>query len=210
MARILIADDHAVARRGIKEILLEAFPSAEITLTNDAEELIKMVIKQEWDLVISDISMPGRSGLDALHDLKKNFPDLAVLILTIHPEEEYAVRAIREGAAGYLNKDEAVEEELIKAVDIILRGRKYITPSVAERLANEVTHKHNKEPHEMLSNKEFHIFKLIAQGRSTGEIAERLSLSVNTIGTFRGRILAKMQMKTNAEIISYAIRNNLA
>jgi two-component system, NarL family, invasion response regulator UvrY len=209
MARILIADDHAIARRGLKEILLESFPSAEIETVPDAEELMKRVIKDEWDLVISDITMPGRSGLDILHDINKEFPRLPVLILSVHPEEEYAVRVIKAGAAGYLTKDDAVEEELVNAVNTILRGKKYITPSIAEKLARELSHDPEREPHETLSDREFHIFKLIAQGISTSEIAAQLSLSVNTIGTFRSRILAKMNMKTNAEIITYAIHHNL-
>jgi DNA-binding NarL/FixJ family response regulator len=209
MPRILIADDHAIARRGLKEILMEAFPSAAIETVPDATELMKRVAKDKWDLVISDITMPGRSGLDVLSEINKEFPELPVLILSVHPEDEYAVRVLRAGAAGYITKDDAVEEELVKAVNIILRGRKYITPSIAERLATELSHDFEKDPHETLSDREFEVFKLIARGISTVEIAEQLSLSVNTIGTFRSRIFAKMNMKNNAELITYAIRNKL-
>jgi DNA-binding NarL/FixJ family response regulator len=209
MPRILIADDHAIARRGLKEILLEAFPAAVIETVPDATELMKRVAKDKWDLVISDITMPGRSGLDVLSEINKEFPELPVLILSVHPEDEYAVRVLRAGAAGYITKDDAVEEELVKAVNIILRGRKYITPSIAERLANELSQDLERAPHETLSDREFEVFKLIARGISTVEIAEQLSLSVNTIGTFRSRIFAKMNMKNNAELITYAIRNKL-
>lgn len=209
MPKILIADDHAVARRGIKEIILDGFPAADIRTVNSAEELVIEVLKQPWDLIISDITMPGRSTLDVLQEIKKGFPDLPVLILSIHPVEDYAVRVIRAGAAGYLNKDDAIEEELLKAVNTILRGRKYITPSVAERLAKEIAEESEKEPHELLSDREFEVFKLLARGKSTSEIAEELHLSSNTIGTFRSRILTKMDIKNNAELVAYAIRNKL-
>src|SRR5690349_24791442 len=170
--RILIADDHAIARRGLKEILQEEFPSAEIETVINAEELIARVIREKWDIVISDITMPGRSGLDALHQINKEFPKLPVLVLSMHPEEEYAVRVIRAGAAGYLNKDDAIEEELVKAVNYLLRGRKYITPSIAERLVQELTQNKEKQLHDILSDREFDVFKLLAQGKTTGEIAE--------------------------------------
>jgi len=209
MYRFLIADDHAVARRGIKEILLESFPLAEIQGVSNAEELIRYVTKENWDIVISDISMPGRSGLDILQQLNKDFPRLPVLILSVHTEQEYAVRVIKAGGAGYLNKDDAVENELVKAVKIILSGKKYITASVAEKLAVELSHTSDKALHELLSDREFHVFKLLAQGKTTGEIATQLSLSVNTIGTFRRRIMEKMGMKTNAEIVTYAIHHKL-
>jgi DNA-binding NarL/FixJ family response regulator len=207
--RILIADDHAIARRGLKEILQEEFPSAEIETVTNAEELIARVVRDRWDIVISDITMPGRSGLDALHQINKEFPKLPVLVLSMHSEEEYAVRVIRAGAAGYLNKDNAIEEELVKAVNHLLRGRKYITPSIAERLVQELTQNKEKQLHDILSDREFDVFKLLAQGKTTGEIAEKLSLSVNTIGTFRSRILTKMGMRTNADLTAYAIHQNL-
>jgi len=209
MPRILVADDHAVARRGIKEILLEKFPLAEIITVANAEELMNMLVKEDWNLVITDITMPGRSGMEVLHDINQQFPALPVLILSVHPEREYAVRVIKSGAAGYLNKDEAIEEELNRAVGMALDGKKYITQTVAEMLARELSNDTEKLLHELLSNRELDVFKLLAQGRSTGEIARQLSLSVNTIGTFRSRILAKMNMKNNAEIVAYAIKHNL-
>lgn len=206
--RILIADDHAIARRGLIEILREGFPHADIRAVGNAEELISCIIKENWDVVITDINMPGRSGLDALQQISKEFPKLPVLVLSIHSEEDYAVRVIRAGAAGYLNKDKAVEEELIKAINQLLTGRKYITPSIAERLVQELTQK-DRKLHDTLSDREFDVFKLLAQGKTTGEIAVKLSLSVNTIGTFRSRILAKMGMRTNADLTTYAIHHNL-
>lgn len=209
MIRILIADDHAVARRGTKDILKEAFPNADIHLAGDAETVISILAKHQWSLIICDISMPGRSGMDVLLEINRSYPNTPVLMLTVHPEEEYAVRAIKSGAAGYLNKDYAAEDELVKAVNTILEGRKYINTAVAQRLADEMAQSTGREPHEILSDKEFQIFKLIASGRSTGEIARQLSLSVNTIGTFRSRILAKMQLHNTAEIVTYAIRRNL-
>ena len=209
MPHILIADDHAIARRGLKEILAETIPFADIDTVGSAEELLAKLMQQNWDIVISDINMPGRSGLEILQEINKNFPDLPVLIVSVHTEEEYAIRVIKAGGAGFLNKDDAVEEELTKAVKRILSGKKYITPSVAERLADELSNSEEKKPHELLSDREFHIFKLIAKGVGTGDIADKLSLSVNTIGTYRSRILSKMKFKSNAEIIRYALANDL-
>ncbi len=209
MPHILIADDHAIARRGLKEILAETIPFADIDTVGSAEELLAKLMQQDWDIVISDINMPGRSGLEILQEINKNFPDLPVLIVSVHTEEEYAIRVIKAGGAGFLNKDDAVEEELTKAVKRILSGKKYITPSVAERLADELSNSEEKKPHELLSDREFHIFKLIAKGVGTGDIADKLSLSVNTIGTYRSRILSKMKFKSNAEIIRYALANDL-
>ena len=209
MPHILIADDHAIARRGLKEILAETIPFADIDTVGSAEELLAKLMQQDWDVVISDINMPGRSGLEILQEINKNFPELPVLIVSVHTEEEYAIRVIKAGGAGFLNKDDAVEEELTKAVKRILSGKKYITPSVAERLADELSNSEEKKPHELLSDREFHIFKLIAKGVGTGDIADKLSLSVNTIGTYRSRILSKMKFKSNAEIIRYALANDL-
>ena len=209
MPHILIADDHAIARRGLKEILAETIPFADIDTVGSAEELLAKLMQQNWDIVISDINMPGRSGLEILQEINKNFPDLPVLIVSVHTEEEYAIRVIKAGGAGFLNKDDAVEEELTKAVKRILSGKKYITPSVAERLADELSNGEEKKPHELLSDREFHIFKLIAKGVGTSDIADKLSLSVNTIGTYRSRILSKMKFKSNAEIIRYALANDL-
>ncbi|HEY5407999.1 MAG TPA: response regulator transcription factor [Ginsengibacter sp.] len=207
MLRILIADDHAVIRKGLKHLLIEEYPSAFIDEVEDAEGVFKKVLNGKWDIVISDISMPGRSGLDVLHDIKQNYPDLPVLILSIHPEEQYAIRVLKAGAAGYLSK-QAATDDLVKAVQRVLQGRKYISPAIAEKMADELDHNFDKPLYETLSDREFHVFKLIAEGKGVSEIAELLSLSLTTVSTYRSRILVKMNMKTNAEIIRYSIENN--
>lgn len=209
MYRFLIVDDHPITRRGLQEILLESYPKAQIVAVTAYEEAMAQLVKADWDIVISDISMPGRSGLDILADIAKEFPKIPVLILSMYSEEEYAVRVIKAGGAGYLSKEEALDTELVKAVNLILSGRKYITPTLAEKLAFELSNDTDKELHQLLSDREFQIFQLIAKGKSTGKIAEQLSLSVNTIGTFRRRILEKMNMKSTADIVTYAVRNNL-
>jgi two-component system, NarL family, invasion response regulator UvrY len=208
MLRILIADDHAIIRKGLKQILLEEYPSALIEEANDAEGAIKKTIDSEWDIIICDLSMPGRSGLDVVQQVKQNFPKLPVLILSIHPEEQYAIRVLKAGAAGYLSKD-AATEELVKAVQRVLQGRKYISPSIAEKLAAELDHDISKSPHEVLSDREFDVFKMIAFGKSVSEIAEQLSLSVTTVSTYRARIMVKMNMKTNAELTRYGLESKL-
>jgi two-component system invasion response regulator UvrY len=209
MIRLLIADDHAIVRAGIKQILLADFSSAHIEEVNDAEDLLIKIRKESWDMVISDLSMPGRSGLEALQQIHAEFPKLPVLILSMHPEEQYAVRLLKAGASGYLNK-EAVPTELTTAVNRLLQGRKYITPAIAEKLAGNLLQDTDQPPHETLSNREFEVLQLLATGKAVGKIAELLFLSVTTISTYRSRILAKLDLRTNADIILYAIRNNLA
>jgi len=208
MLRILIADDHAIIRKGLKQILLEEYPSAAIEEVNDAEGAIKKTISNEWDIIICDLSMPGRSGLDVVQQVKQNFPKLPVLILSIHPEEQYAIRVLKAGAAGYLSKD-AATEELVKAVQRVLQGRKYISPSIAEKMAADLDQDTSKPPHEILSDREFDIFKMIAAGKTVSDIAEQLSLSITTVSTYRARILAKMNMKANAELTRYGLENKL-
>lgn len=208
MLKILIADDHTVVRKGLKQILLEEFLSAEIDEAGDAEELLGKVMKKEWDIVISDISMPGRSGLEVLQQIKQHYPKLPVLILSIHPEDQYAVRVLKAGASGYLNKDSATDE-LVKAVRQVLLGKKYITTSIAERLASLLDRDPDKLPHEILSDREFEVLKLLAAGSPVSEIAEKLSLSVTTVSTYRARILTKMSLKSNADLTLYAIKNKL-
>jgi DNA-binding NarL/FixJ family response regulator len=208
MVRIIIADDHTVVRKGLKQILLEEFPSALIEEVSDAEELLKKVMKAEWDIVISDLSMPGRSGLESLQQIKQHYPRLPVLILSVHSEEHYAIRVLKAGAAGYLSKDTA-PDELVKAVNRVLLGKKYITASIAEKLASTLDHDSEKSSHEHLSDREFEVLKLIASGKSVSDIAGMLSLSVTTVSTYRARILTKMNMKTNADLTLYAIQNKL-
>jgi len=208
MIRILIADDHIIVRRGLKQILLEEFPFAFIEEVSDAEELIKKVMNEEWSVVISDLSMPGRSGLESLQQIKQNHPKLPVLILSIHSEEHYAIRVLKAGASGYLNKDLA-PEELVKAVNCVLAGKRYITASIAEKLASSLDLNSEKVPHEFLSDREFEVLKLIAAGKSVSDIAEQFSLSVTTVSTYRARIMAKMNLKTNADLTLYAIEHDL-
>lgn len=208
MLRVLIADDHTVVRRGLKQILLEGFPLAEVEEVADAEELVKKIIQSTWDLVISDLSMPGRSGLEALQQIKQIQPKLPVLILSIHPEEQYAIRVLRAGAAGYLSKDMA-PDELVIAVQKVLMGKKYITDTIAEKLASVLDHDSSKAPHEILSDREFSVLKLLASGKSVSEIADSMFLSVTTVSTYRTRIMGKMNMKNNADLTLYAIENKL-
>ncbi len=208
MLRILIADDHSVVRKGLRQILLEGFPTAHIQEVGDAEDMIKKVLSAEWDVVISDLSMPGRSGLEALQQIKQIQPKLPVLILSIHPEEQYAIRVLKSGAAGYLSKDLA-PEELVNAVQRVMLGKKYITASVAEKLASVFDQDNNKAPHESLSDREFSVLKMLAKGKSVSEIAELLFLSVTTVSTYRARIMTKMNMKSNADLTLYSIEHKL-
>ncbi len=208
MIRILVADDHTVVRRGLRQILLEGFPGALVEEVGDAEDLIKNVVKSTWDVVISDLSMPGRSGLDALQQIKQLHPNLPVLILSIHPEEQYALRVLKSGASGYLSKDMA-PDELVNAVKKVMLGKKYITATVAEKLAATLDQDHNKPLHEYLSDREFNVLKMLAAGRSVSEIAESLFLSVTTVSTYRSRIMAKMNLKNNAELTLYSMEHKL-
>lgn len=205
---ILIADDHSVVRRGIRQILLDEFQQARVYEVADAEDLVKRALLDDWDMIITDISMPGRSGLDAVSQIKAEKPKMPLLVLSIHPEDQYALRAFKAGASGYLSKDSA-PEELIKAVRKLLDGKKYITPIVADRLANSLDSDAPKMPHELLSDREFDIMRQLAVGKSVSEIAELLALSVTTVSTYRSRILTKMTARTNAEITRYAIENQL-
>lgn len=208
MLRILIADDHTVVRKGLRQILMDEFPNAHIEEVPDAEELIKKVMAEKWDVVVSDLSMPGRSGLDALQQIKISHPDLPVLILSIHPEEQYALRSLKSGASGYLSKDTA-PDELVKAVKKVMLGKKYISQAIAEKLANTFSTDTSLNPHESLSDREFDVMKLLANGKSVSEIAEMLSLSVTTVSTYRARLMVKMNLKSNSDLTKYAIENNL-
>jgi len=200
---ILVADDHAIVRRGLIELLRDAFPGARFGEAESAPEAVAAGRGGEWDLVVLDISLPGRSGLDALKDLKAARPALPVLILSMHPEEQFAIRALRAGAAGYVTKQSA-PEELVGAVRKVLRGGRYVSAALAERLAMEVGGRTEGAPHESLSDREYQVLRLIASGLTLTAIAEQLSLSVQTVSTYRTRLLEKMGMTTNAELASYA------
>lgn len=206
MKRVLLADDHSFIRLGIIQILKDEYPSVEIKEVSDGDELIKEVMNHDWDLVISDLDMPGKNGLEALEQVKLIKPKLPVLILSVFTEDIYAVRVIKAGAAGYMNKN-AAPYELITAVQRILLGRKYITSELAEKLLNSADA--NKKPHEFLSNREFEIFKMIAAGKTISQIAESLSLALTTISTYRARILEKLNLSSNAELTRYAITNQI-
>jgi DNA-binding NarL/FixJ family response regulator len=208
MIRILIADDHFVVRHGLERILRKEFPSALIEDVADGEDMVKRVMEAEWDLVISDLSMPGRNGLDALRQIKEHYPRLPILILSVHPEEHYAIRVLKAGASGYLSKEMA-PEELINAVHRVLLGRKYITPTIAEKLTERMSGDDDQLPHEQLSDREFEVLKYLAAGKSLTDIGVMLSISPTTVGTYRSRILAKMNMKTNADLTRYAVAHNL-
>lgn len=205
---MLIADDHAVVRQGLKQILSEQPDMQVLGEAGSIPELLDHIRKQRWDIVVLDISMPGRGGLDGLKELKQEQPKLPVLILSIHPEDQFAVRALKAGASGYLTKDSA-PEELVQAIRKVLTGRKYISPELAEKLATDLEKDTGRPLHETLSDREFQILRLIASGKSATEIAQKLSLSVKTVSTYRARILEKMNMKTNAELMHYAIKYQL-
>lgn len=206
--RILIADDHAVFRRGLKETLVEGFPRTIFGEASTAQETLDHVRRQNWDIVILDISMPGKSGLDILDDVKRLRPKLPILLLSMHPEHQYARRALKAGAAGYLTKD-GVPEELKEAIKRIVGGGRYVSATMAERLAMDLREGADLPLHELLSDREFQVLRRIASGKTVKEIADELSLSVKTVSTYRARILDKTGMKTNAELIRYALESQL-
>jgi two-component system invasion response regulator UvrY len=206
MKRIILADDHSFIRLGIMQILRDEYPSIIIKEVADGESLVKEVINSDWDLVISDLDMPGKGGLEALAQIKQIRPQLPVLILSIYTEDLYAVRVLRAGASGFMNKN-AAPYELIEAIHRISAGKKYITPEIAEKLLLYVNTE--KKPHELLSNKEFEIFKLLALGKTVSQIAEMHSLALTTVSTHRSRILEKLGLATNSELTRYAIAHKI-
>jgi len=208
MIRVLIADDHAILRRGLKEILTREFKDAVCGEAENAQQTLAQVQGRGWDLVILDVSMPGRSGVDILGDVKRARPKLPVLVLSMHPEDQYAKRVLKAGAAGYMNKETA-PEELIKAIRKVLAGGRYVSPGLAEKLALDLNENAGRPAHEILSDREFEVLRMIASGKTVTQVAESLHLSVTTVSTYRARILEKMQMTTTAELMHYALRNNL-
>ena len=206
--RVLIADDHAVFRRGLKETIREAFPKVTFGEAATAEETLACVRHQDWDIVVLDISMPGKSGLDILADLKQWRPKLPVLFLSMHPEEQYARRSLKSGAAGYLTK-ESVPDELKTAVRRVLAGGRYVSATLAEKLAFDLGREVEIPLHELLSQREFQVLRMIAQGKTIKTIAGELLLSVKTISTYRARILEKTGMRTTADLIRYAVVSQL-
>ncbi len=208
MIRVIVADDHDLVREGIKKILLT---SSEIKIVGEAQDglsALELLRSHPADVLILDISLPGISGLDLLQDMKKSFKKTAVLIVSMHAEERFALRAVRNGASGYLTKEKA-GESLIDAVRKLAGGGRYITPALADRLAEEVQHPAHHEPHEALSDREFQVFLLLAAGRSVSSVAEELHLSVTTVSTYRARILEKMALASNADMTQYAYSRKL-
>ena len=209
MTRILIADDHPFVRYGVKHVLQDEFPGVELGEAASAPELLEQAGKKRWDMIVLDVTMPGRSGLDALHELKAQCPDIRVLVLSMHPEDQFAVRVLRAGAAGYLTK-ESIPDELVQAVRRILAGGKYIRSSVADLLALQIQCGDGNQPlHARLSDREFQVLAMIARGKTVTTIADELSLSVKSISTYRSRILDKLNLKTTADLTRYAVHHNL-
>ena len=206
--RLLIGDDHAVVRKGMKQILAETRDIVVADEASNGREVLEKVQKNDFDMVLLDISMPGRDGLEVLKELKNLKPRLPVLMLSMYPEEQYAVRSLRSGASGYLTKDSA-PDELISAIRKVSSGGKYVSASLAEKLAQKLGADEEKPPHEVLSDREYQVMCMIASGKTVKEIGEELSLSVKTVSTYRSRILSKMRMKVNAELTRYAIDNKL-
>lgn len=209
MLRILIADDHAIVREGLRHILEEIVGLEVAAEAANGREVLELTESVRPDMVLLDISMPGASGLEVLRVLKKEKPRLPVLILSMYPEEQYAVRSLRAGASGYLTKQSA-SEELIAAVRKVASGGRYISLSMAEALAAEISVDNSHAPHESLSDREMQVMRLIAQGLTNSQISSELALSVKTISTYRRRVLDKMHFRTNAELTRYAVKNNLA
>lgn len=205
---ILIADDHELVRGGLSRIIAEEFPAAKIVEVSDGHSAEKMARNGEWDIFITDMSMPDKTGLDVLKQLRSEGIKVPVLILSIHPENQYALRVLKAGGNGYITKD-CPRAELINAIRIILGGKKYITQEVAEKLASRLDDDMGKEKHELISDRELQVLKLIASGKTVSMIAEELSLSVATVSTYRSRLLEKMNLKNNAELTVYAINNHL-
>lgn len=206
--KILLVDDHAVVRKGLKQILADELSKPVFGEAADAEETLLKVKKEKWDIVVLDINLPGKSGLDILGKLKKLRPELPVLFMSVNAEDQYAVRCLRSGAAGYLAKESA-PEELVTAVKKVLGGGKYLGPSIAEKIATGLAPETEKPLHESLSDREFQVLRLVGEGKTLTEIAGLLSLSLPTVSTYRLRILDKMRMQNNAELMRYAIEHRL-
>ncbi|WP_374265013.1 response regulator [Zoogloea sp.] len=207
--RVLIADDHAIVRQGLRQILSD---TPDLTVAGEAEngvQAVQLVRQGEWDVVLMDVSMPDRNGIDALKIIKKEFPRLPVLILSMYPEEQYAIRALKAGAAGYLTKQSA-PELLVTAIRQVASGKKYVSPSLAEELANAIGEDTERPPHEKLSDREYQTLCMIASGKTPTEIAEALNLSVKTVSVYRARLLEKMNLRNNAELTHYGLKHGLA
>jgi DNA-binding NarL/FixJ family response regulator len=208
MIRILVVDDHAIVREGLKQILLGAEDFQVAGEASNGLEALDQIRKDEWDVIVLDMSMPGRSGIELIKQINEEKPKLRILVLTMHGEEQYAARAFKSGASGYLTKESA-PAELVSAVRKVASGGMYVSAAMAEKLAFGLTPKADELPHERLSDREFDVFRRIAAGQSVSEIAEQLSVSIKTVSTHKTRILQKMQMHNHTELIRYAIAHKL-
>lgn len=206
--RILLVDDHAIVRRGVRNLLNEAYGDAAFGEAATAQRALEMVWKEPWSLVLLDISMPGRSGLDVLRELKDARPKMPVLVLSMHAEEQFALRMLKAGASGYVTKD-CLDADLVRAVEKVLAGGRYLSGDLAERLAGVLAGA-DQIPHERLSDREFQVMGMLTRGLALKEIAAQLSLSVNTVSTYRLRLLEKMGLRTNADLVQYAIHHGLS
>ena len=207
--KVLIADDHAIVRKGFREIVEEFIPGVQVVEAINGLEVLEQIRTNDWDVLVMDISMPGRSGLDILHEIRSQRPKLPVLILSMHPEDQYAMRMLKAGAAGYINKEVALDQ-LVQAINKVTAGGRYVSPTLAEKFAFELSSGSGKQPHELLSDREYTVLIMIGGGKTVSVIAEELSLSVKTVSTYRTRILEKMNLSTNAEMIRYVIENSLS
>jgi DNA-binding NarL/FixJ family response regulator len=206
---ILIADDHAVVRRGLREILADSVEGVTFSEAGNADEALGLLAKRPTNVLVLDINMPGRSGLDVLKDVKRIYPRLPVIVLSVQPEEQYAVRCLRAGAAAYINKDSA-PEELAQAARKVLSGGRYVGAGLAEKLVSQLNESEDRPRHELLSDRELEVMLMIATGVSLTEIGDRLHVSAKTVSSYRARVLEKMQMKSNAELTRYAVSQNLS
>jgi len=207
-ARVLLADDHAIVRQGLLDILRESMPRAKFGEARTGQETVELVRRQVWDILLLDISLPDRSGIEILKEVRGLDPKLPVLILTMHPEEEFGLRSLRAGAAGYLTKNTDPKEIVVAVGRVLARGR-YISESLAEELATEFRRDGVRMPHERLSDREFEVFGLLARGHTVKEIAARLKISAQTVSTHRSRVIDKMGLRTNADLVQYAVRHAL-
>jgi DNA-binding NarL/FixJ family response regulator len=208
MIKVLMADDHAIVRRGLRQILNEGSAPCQVEEAVNGQEVLNKVYNGVFDILVLDISLPDRNGLELVREIKSVKPKLPILMLSVHPEDQYAIRALKAGVAGYLNKESA-PEQLIQAIERIVAGGRYISPSLAEALAASVGGNSEQLPHESLSDREFTVLLRIGAGRSVSEIADELGLSVKTVSTYRARILEKMDMNSNADLIRYVIDHKL-
>lgn len=205
---ILIADDHAIVRKGLVELIREAYPPVNIAEVENSSEVLDQVSKQTWDIILMDISMPGRNGVETLKQIRANGVKTPILILSAHPEDQYALRVLKAGASGFLNKESATDE-LLAAINKILSGKKYISEAVADKLAEFQTNE-GQDDHEQLSDREMQVLQQLASGKTVSEVAEELSLSVSTISTYRARLLEKLALNNNAELTRYALDHGIA